>query len=364
MCRISNSLNNPILDCFQMEKNFILTDVMTTGYHLDVEDYIKRNTLNGQKIDLNGNYYNLHLYNLEDYKRKIAMIDSRPANENICKNFEFKTELDRRMNKLSEKGFSFMQICPWESLENYKNQKVQYFPNIDKKLHYKWFEGISWFWFYMQRKHHNSVLHLDHSNKKFDFLMLLKRKNAIREKFYDDLRTHKILENSLFACHFDNKTLPEKYELPFLVDKKKYPQYGMDQELYELPYNESGISLVLETQVEQDMFITEKTWKPIITEQIFIIFGPHGILGKLKKLGFQTFSKYFDESYDDVQDVGKKMKMIIDLCRSLKNTNWKALYDSTKEIREHNAKHFFDNSKLSEQINKEILRWFEFVDGS
>jgi hypothetical protein len=347
-----------------MEKNFILTDVMKTGYNLDIEDYIKYHTLHDQEIDFNSNYYNLHLYDLSKYSRKIAMVDSRAVNYEMYKNFELQEEYKRRIDRLREKNFILLQINPWESSEVYKNSFVPFSPNLENISHLKWFEGQSWWWFYMHRLHEKHQFVIDHSKKKYDFLLLLKKRNRYRAFFYKNLKKNNILSNSLYSCFFDNKRLLPEYELPFLEDRKNYPLYGMDQRMYEKPYNESGISIVSETQVEDDMFITEKTWKPIILKQIFIILGPIGILKKLKDLGFKTFSSIFDESYDEEINIDKKISSIINLCNSLKNSDWSKLYKETEEIREHNYNHFFNKNNISQQVNKEILRWFEFADRS
>jgi hypothetical protein len=348
-----------------MKKNFILTDVMKTGYHLDIEDYIKYHTLDNQEINFNSNYYNLHLYDLSKYNRKIAMVDSRTVNSEICKNYEFQEEYKRRLEKLREKNFVLLQVNPWESTENhatYESSFTPFSPNLENVSHLKWFEGWSWWWFYMHRRYEKYQFIIDHSKKKYDFLLLLKQKKKHREFLYKELKKNNILSNSLYSCFFDNKRLPPEYELPFLEDRKKYPLYGMDQYVYEKPYNESGISIVSETQVKNDMFITEKTWKPIMTKQIFIILGPDNILKKLKNLGFKTFSSIFDESYDENNDLNKKILSIVNLCNTLKNSDWSKLYSETEEIREHNYNHFFDKKNISQQVNKEILRWFEFSD--
>ena len=48
------------------------------------------------------------------------------------------------------------------------------------------------------------------------------------------------------------------------------------------------------------VFLTEKTFKPILLKMGFLIAGCKGSLNKLRDLGFKTFSDYWDESYDTV----------------------------------------------------------------
>ena len=66
-----------------MQRNFILTDVMKTGLHVELEEFVKMHTLEDQTFEMTGEYYTLHNYDLDSYDRRFAMIDSRQAND-IC----------------------------------------------------------------------------------------------------------------------------------------------------------------------------------------------------------------------------------------------------------------------------------------
>ena len=79
-------------------------------------------------------------------------------------------------------------------------------------------------------------------------------------------------------------------------------------------------------------------------------------------MGFRTFSKYFDESYDLEIDHEKRIKKIVDTCIDLKELNWKDLYLQTQGLRKHNKELFFNKEKLGEQINNTLNLFFEFVD--
>ena len=54
------------------------------------------------------------------------------------------------------------------------------------------------------------------------------------------------------------------------------------------------------------VFLTEKTFKPIILKMGFLIAGCKGSLKKLRNLGFKTFSDYWDESYDTLDSKGAR----------------------------------------------------------
>jgi hypothetical protein len=65
-------------------------------------------------------------------------------------------------------------------------------------------------------------------------------------------------------------------------------------------YNDIFVDIVHETFVrDQVCFATEKTWRPIVARRPFIAMAGVGHLQNLKKLGFRTFSEFWDEGYDD-----------------------------------------------------------------
>ena len=71
-----------------MQRNFILTDVMKTGFHVDLEDFINLHSLTNQTFDMTGEYYTLHGYDLDSYDRKFAIIDWRyDNNDKLIENF-------------------------------------------------------------------------------------------------------------------------------------------------------------------------------------------------------------------------------------------------------------------------------------
>ena len=75
-----------------MQHNFILTDTMKTGYHVQFEQFINMNTLTDQSFETTGEYYTLHNYDLDSYDRRFAIIDTRQSNERV-NSPEFNAEL-------------------------------------------------------------------------------------------------------------------------------------------------------------------------------------------------------------------------------------------------------------------------------
>jgi hypothetical protein len=63
-------------------------------------------------------------------------------------------------------------------------------------------------------------------------------------------------------------------------------------------YHTFFLEVVCETYCRGNSFYpTEKTWRPIINRTPFIIQGPRNFTKNLQRLGFKTFSNWFDESH-------------------------------------------------------------------
>jgi len=331
---------------------------MKTGHHLDLEKFIAMNTMQDQIFDTVGQYYDLHLFDLTRYDRKFAILDCRAEMSSMSQNKEFQADLKRRCDRLRSQGFVFIKANPWESLENINN--TPQYPEIDLE-HVKWTGGVSWFWFFMYNKHKDNKLHFDHSNKKYDFLYLNKQPREHRVKLYSKLLDKGVLQNSLYTNWPDRKLSPE-YELPWAQD---YPRYGMDQDIFEKPYNDTACSIISETNdTDYEVFMTEKIWKPIIAQQFFIVHGNYLYLQKLRELGFKTFNNYFEEAYDLDRDPDVRINTIVDVCDRLRDAPWQDMYLQSKALRQYNFDNFFNQEKLSGEINKTLNLFLEFADRS
>jgi len=112
---------------------------------------------------------------------------------------------------------------------------------------------------------------------------------------------------------------------------------------------DSCIHLVTETSFhDNELFISEKIMKPILNYQPFIVLGPHHYLKQIKKLGFKTFSDFWDESYDYIQNPKERYfqlsKLILELNKkSIGELN--KIYQEVKETCIFNKEHFYSLNK-------------------
>jgi hypothetical protein len=122
---------------------------------------------------------------------------------------------------------------------------------------------------------------------------------------------------------------------------------------------DSCINLVTETSFElNELFISEKIFKPIINYQPFIVFSSYGYLEKLKSYGFKTFGEFWDESYDNIENPDKRffalMRLVNELnSKSIEDLN--ELYKSVKHICIYNRQ-LFDTLEIDtlDKILKQI----------
>lgn len=98
-------------------------------------------------------------------------------------------------------------------------------------------------------------------------------------------------------------------------------------------YENSYFSVVSETTFyykethQNSRFLTEKTFKAILSKHPFILVTIPNSLSVLKELGYKTFSPWIDESYDIEMDDNKRMMMILKEIQRLCNLDENDLMD-------------------------------------
>ena len=104
---------------------------------------------------------------------------------------------------------------------------------------------------------------------------------------------------------------------------------------------------------EPTRFISEKTCKPILYHQPFIMISVPYFLEMLRELGFKTFHPYIDESYDTELNDAKRMMMITDQIERFTrytDTELREFLDNTKDICRHNFWRLFELTKCDVEL--------------
>jgi hypothetical protein len=122
-------------------------------------------------------------------------------------------------------------------------------------------------------------------------------------------------------------------------------------------YSETYFSIVSETyfyespELENGIFLSEKTFKPMVYKHPFIIIGPPYLIKTLQELGYRTFSPFINESYDNETNHSKRLLMILDeverLCK-LEGDKLIEFIEGCEAICEHNRNHLFTGVRINE----------------
>ena len=112
-------------------------------------------------------------------------------------------------------------------------------------------------------------------------------------------------------------------------------------------YPDFFVEIVCETFLSgRSFYPTEKTWRPFICRTPFLTLGPRDFLFNLRKLGFKTFSQWWDESYDQDADLDNGRIAINSIQQTqqrlskLSTTELEGMYIDMKDTLEYNYQHF------------------------
>jgi hypothetical protein len=187
-------------------------------------------------------------------------------------------------------------------------------------------------------------------NKFFLLLMNLKRSN--RDVLFQAVDTY--LESSTYSYVERGITLPGDMFVP-----TPFNAGNANDRLY-VPdwYAQTCFSLVSESFVKSDLFISEKIFKPLAYHHPLIVYGTPGSLAYIQSLGFETFGHRIDESYDNETIVMIRLRKILAVLEDL-HTEFKqkgtVFQDTrTKQILEHNHALFFDQARVCDLFRQQV----------
>lgn len=163
----------------------------------------------------------------------------------------------------------------------------------------------------------------------------------------------------------------EKYKINFTYNKNWMLEswiidndihFHQNNHLISSPVYSAAINVVTESLVDtsiesfdgtfpelnknnSSILVSEKTIKPILAEQIFLIQGNINTLQYLHIMGFQTFGDFIDESYDKEPDWIKRTEMIVkevDKLMKMQEKEWLEFYENIIPILKHNRQNLLN----------------------
>jgi len=93
-------------------------------------------------------------------------------------------------------------------------------------------------------------------------------------------------------------------------------------------------------------YIDEKIWRPMLMRTPFMVQGPAGLIHNLRRLGFRTFDRWWDEGYSEDPDGCQVPAMIsnIDRIAELSVAELEAMYQDMIPILDHNLRRLLELS--------------------
>jgi hypothetical protein len=193
------------------------------------------------------------------------------------------------------------------------------------------------------RLHLNAYLHKHHSSK----TLQLYRFNVHDDYYRDNIGLEKLLMDYDIDIIMESEFLTQ---CPVLVNDApviKYTSVNMNAYAKNnlIPYYDSiFIDIVQESYYTGNTFFpTEKIWRPIILKTPFIVQGSQGYLHNLKKLGFKTFDKWWDEGYseDSPNHSLIEIKNVLDKLSKESESSLCDMYNEMQDVLEHNYRNLF-----------------------
>jgi hypothetical protein len=221
-------------------------------------------------------------------------------------------------------------------------------------------------------------------NKKFTKVFITLNRIVTQERSYRlglvaDILNRGVADRGLISCNIDgwkeeisnpqsklsdhHKTLVNKHfsqlSNNLVLDFKETPgaasaMLGVEQiELFQ----SALVHVVTETiYYSKKLHLTEKIFRPIVLYRPFILAGAAGNLAYLKRYGFETFSRWWDESYDQETNNEQRLVKIANIIEQLSTLSTQDLQDMYQEmlpVLEHNFQHFY--GKFKQIIVTEML---------
>lgn len=193
---------------------------------------------------------------------------------------------------------------------------------------------------------------------------LNKKPRSHRVNFYSLLFINNLLDKGLVSMEdieTDSIDFCDKKFNWKVVDKlkKTLPSriYGISNDIHDTGYYitrfnddvtlDTWVSVISEAQYWDDqktVFLSEKIFKVMACSHPFMILGNKKSLDELKKLGYKTFDKWIDESYDDIDDCNRFNLLINNIKKIESITDKLSWFSEMQEVIEYNKNRLKYNS--------------------
>ncbi len=247
---------------------------------------------------------------------------------------------------------------------------------------YYFFHGwaaLDWY-----RGYNHSFLSQPWPDRKFDHAFICPNnivggRRAHRLQLLSELGKRGCIDQNLISfpatCPYEGKSVeklfqeqalsfPKNLSLPLIIDHNHDHDHAGNS--HRIDFWEQAMRcfchVVTETVYDDNrIHITEKTFKPIVLQQPFLVVGNRGALKYLRDYGFRTFGDIWDEDYDDL-DHEHRISAVADICKDI--TSWsesqrKQAQLEIADVVRHNHDWFYGGFQdvLWKEICEMVNRW-------
>lgn len=174
------------------------------------------------------------------------------------------------------------------------------------------------------------------------------------------LDTHDLLKEGLVSLDYQGDTVPELIEeLKYSTNDNRFERFSVkelktardtttdDYIIISKGHEVTRFNLVVEAYFSNNVIdwplITEKTWRNVALEKLFVIIGQKDTLKWFHQLGYKSFHPHIDETYDQItRDFDRIMRSFKEIKRliEMSDTDFDNLESSCADVFTHNQKNF------------------------
>lgn len=169
----------------------------------------------------------------------------------------------------------------------------------------------------------------------------------------DLVKGNDILNQNDFRLDFEAKSVITAHKSGYYMPEGDFSQPNIT---YKYTFDQCFVAIINETRFAQPTAnFSEKVIDAINYGKPFIVAGPPRTIEYIQQFGFKTFSNFWNEDYDQVENHSQRILRIfqlIDYISSLSIIEMREIYKKMLPILEHNRKILKDLPKKTQIINE------------
>ncbi len=262
-----------------------------------------------------------------------------------------RNEYDKLNNLLIENNIQFYILIGSENSDNLEE--------FQKKSEFKYvFWPTSMLHYFYNRIEEHLVTYDTNRNFEKLYVCFNGKARCHRVKLIDSLFKNNLFDYGQISWNQLTKDFNEGQKCNFQFWDEKILLIDNNNFFQKLYDNTSFFDLVSETTSSHSLR-TEKIYRPLLFEQIFLCLGCKDINKNLKNYGFEIFEEIFNYDFDSKSTVNGRIDGIIENIKNLKDKDLNELYNIIKPKLKHNKKRAIEIVENDEYIPEILIQLFK-----